>query len=187
MRGLYNQRTPPPPPSPPQPPSLSPPHPPPPWPPPLPSLPSLSPCSGSRGGDPAIAETKSDKGHRRIAGDFGNRLSGTFNLLCWNCRGIGNDATIRELRELAKDFAPKIICLIETQVAKNRAEGLVKTLGFHGCFGVNSEGRSGSLCIYWKEEIKFTLICYSSRHIDGVISEGDKPPWHLTCIYGEAV
>lgn len=109
-----------------------------------------------------------------------------MSTLCWNCRGLGNAATIRELRNLVKDFAPAILCVIETQVNKKRVQGLTRSLGFHGCFAVDSEGRSGGLGIFWKDFVDFGLIRFSRRHIDGTVTIQGREPWRLTCIYRES-
>ena len=71
-----------------------------------------------------------------------------MSCLSWNCRGLGNDATVRELRELAKKFAPTVLCVLETQVNKARVEGLRHTLGYDKAFAVSSSGRSGGLGIF---------------------------------------
>jgi hypothetical protein len=42
----------------------------------------------------------------------------------WNCRGLGNAPTVRELHDFAKEFAPSILCVVETQVHKSRLESL---------------------------------------------------------------
>ena len=45
-----------------------------------------------------------------------------------------------------------ILCLVETQLPKNRVEGLRFSLGFDFSFGVGSSGssgRSGGICIFW--------------------------------------
>jgi len=85
-----------------------------------------------------------------------------MSCLSWNCRGLGNAATIKELRELAKDVAPLVVCVLETQVHKTRVEGLKQTLGFDNSFAVSSSGRSGGLGIFWNNNIRVTLLPYSS-------------------------
>ena len=37
---------------------------------------------------------------------------------------------MKELREIAKKFAPTVLCVVETQVNKARVEGLNGTLGY---------------------------------------------------------
>jgi len=85
-----------------------------------------------------------------------------MSCLSWNCRGLGNVATIKELRELAKDVAPSVVCVLETQVHKTRVEGLKQALGFDNSFAVSSSGRSGGLGIFWNNNIRVTLLPYSS-------------------------
>ena len=53
-----------------------------------------------------------------------------MNLLCWNCRGIGNALTVQELRELTIKFSPRVLCLVETQISGVSAKNLKSTLGF---------------------------------------------------------
>ena len=63
-----------------------------------------------------------------------------MSCLSWNCRGLGNATTVKELRDLVKRFAPYVLCVQETQVHKSRVESLKKTLGFDHAFGVTSQG-----------------------------------------------
>ena len=71
-----------------------------------------------------------------------------MNLLCWNCRRIGNAKTIQELRKLVRKFAPKVLCLVETQIGREQAENLANTLGYDLAFAVDPTGRSGGLAMY---------------------------------------
>ena len=109
-----------------------------------------------------------------------------MNLLCWNCRGLGNAPTVQELREIAKKFAPRVLCIVETQISGERAENLKNTLGYDNSFAVNSSGRSGGLAMYWNDEINIEILGYSRYHIDDKISMIGCDPWIMTCFYGEA-
>lgn len=51
-----------------------------------------------------------------------------MNLLSWNYRGIGNAMTFRELREITLKFAPKVVCIVETQIGRDHAKNLANTL-----------------------------------------------------------
>jgi exonuclease III len=74
-----------------------------------------------------------------------------MSCLSWNCRGLGNATTIKELRELARRVASSVLCVQETQVPKARVKQLKTTLGFDFAFAVSSCGRSGGLGIFWKK------------------------------------
>ena len=80
-----------------------------------------------------------------------------MRTMCWNCRGIGDPATVNELRALVVDSAPSVLCIVETQIAKNRVEGLAVSLGFNSSFAVASSGRSGGLCIFWKSDVNLII------------------------------
>lgn len=76
--------------------------------------------------------------------------------------------------------------VMETQIAKNRVEGLAGLLGFNNKFAVPSSGRSGGLCIFSKDDVNLVIKNFSQYHIDSWISEPGKDQWRLTCFYGEA-
>jgi exonuclease III len=76
-----------------------------------------------------------------------------MSTLSHNCRGLGDPATINEVRDLVRTHHPSILCLLETQIAKTRMEGLAHSLGFDHAYGVGSSGRSEGLCIYWKDPL----------------------------------
>ena len=109
-----------------------------------------------------------------------------MSCITWNYRGLGNAATVKELREIAKKFAPTVLCVIETQVNKARVEGLKGTLGYDNAFAVSSSGRSGGLSLYWNKNTKVEILPFSQYHIDSIISENGGEPWRFTCVYGEA-
>jgi hypothetical protein len=65
-------------------------------------------------------------------------------------------------------------------------EGLKGTLGFDYAYGVGSSGRSGGLCVYWKENTQMELRNFSKYHIDMKVIEHGKDPYRITFWYGEA-
>ena len=71
-----------------------------------------------------------------------------MNAMSWNCRGLGNHATVRELRKLVKQEGPTLLFVMETKIRGQRVEDLKTTLGFHGCFAVNSDGLSGGIDLF---------------------------------------
>lgn len=81
-----------------------------------------------------------------------------MSCLSWNCRGLGNPATVKELHDLTKNAAPMVLCVLETQVHKSRVEGLKSTLGYDNAFAVSGSGCSGGLGIFWNNEIKIEIL-----------------------------
>ena len=109
-----------------------------------------------------------------------------MNSVGWNCRGAGDPATVREVKNLVASVAPSILLLVETQVGKRRMENLSSSFGFNNCFAISSEGRSGGLAMYWNGPLVLDLIGFSRDHIDMKVTEQGKEPWRITGIYGEA-
>ena len=60
-----------------------------------------------------------------------------MSLLCWNCRGLGNLQTIRELGDLVRAQDPAVMFLSETWLGEARLMNLLDKLGFGETFGVS--------------------------------------------------
>jgi hypothetical protein len=106
-----------------------------------------------------------------------------MSTLSFNCRGAGNAATVGEMRDLVRKFAPEVFCILETQIHKKRSEDLRRTLGYDQSFGVSSDG--GGMCVFWNNSLHLKVVKFSCYHIDMIINGGGEP-WRLTCWYGEA-
>lgn len=109
-----------------------------------------------------------------------------MSAMCWNCRGAGNAATVNELHDLVKKFAPNLLYIVETQIEGSRVENLAGTLGYDKAYVVDSRGRSGGIGIFWNNEIKVDILGYSDYYLDVSVEEPGVDKWRLTCIYGEA-
>jgi len=109
-----------------------------------------------------------------------------MSTMCWNCRGAGKAAAVRELRDFARQFAPTLLCIVETQIDGNRVEALSGRLGYDNAYVVSSQGRSGGIGLFWNNSIKVEILGYSVYHLDAMLEEHNRDKWRLTCEYGEA-
>ena len=75
-----------------------------------------------------------------------------MSCLSWNCRGFGNATTVEELRDIVKNIAPNVLCVVETQVNIARVEGVKSTQGYDNAFAVSSSGCSGGLVLTIKND-----------------------------------
>lgn len=57
-----------------------------------------------------------------------------MSLLSWNCRGLGNPATVQVLVDLVHSKKPDVVFLIETLVGLNKMQPIKTKLGFKGLF-----------------------------------------------------
>ena len=96
-----------------------------------------------------------------------------MNCLSWNCRGLGNPETVRELRKVVKQESPSLLFVMETKIQGKRVESLKNLLGFTGCFAVDSNGLIGGIGMYWNDSVHVELKNYSKAHIDVYVKGND--------------
>ena len=109
-----------------------------------------------------------------------------MSIICWNYRGVGKASTVRELREIVKNFAPTLLCILETQIDKVRVESLATSIGFDKGYVVSSVGRSGGIGLFWNNTINIDISGYSNYHLDCEVRDPGFDPWRLNLVYGEA-
>jgi hypothetical protein len=109
-----------------------------------------------------------------------------MNALAWNCRGLGNPQTVRELCGFVKSHHPKFVFISDTRMSGSRVSNLRWSLGLRYCLPVDSVGLSGDLALFWDESINVTLLSQGERYIDVTIKEEpNAAPWRATFVYGE--
>ncbi|VAI29049.1 unnamed protein product [Triticum turgidum subsp. durum] len=108
-----------------------------------------------------------------------------MSFLCWNCRGLGTDATVGELKWLVGKFRPSLLFLSETKMRDSRARKFMWQLGFNGSFAVSSDGLSGGLVLFWSSSISVSLRAFSNQIIDILIKTEEGAEWRTTFVYGE--
>ncbi|KAA3470354.1 reverse transcriptase [Gossypium australe] len=106
--------------------------------------------------------------------------------MCWNCRGLGNPATVRELKQPIVADASNIVCLSETKIKVNSISRVTSICRMEGCLAVSAEGKSGGLALMWKEGAKFSIQSYSKFHIDSLVGLDDGTDLRFTGFYGHS-
>ena len=94
-----------------------------------------------------------------------------MSILSWNCQGLGNPYTIRELLLLLKEQAPSILFLFETRLDCVSIEKLRVHLKFGGVFCVPRVGTGGGLVLFWNAKMEVQIQSYYRNHIDAVFME----------------
>ncbi|VFQ90108.1 unnamed protein product [Cuscuta campestris] len=107
-----------------------------------------------------------------------------MSTLSWNCRGLGNPRTVREIVDMVSTKKPNFVFLMETKVGREHAERVRVKLGFEGLFYVDRVGLSGGLAFFWRRNNTARLHSFSRNHIDIGVNLPGLPPWRLTCFYG---
>lgn len=106
-----------------------------------------------------------------------------MSCIVWNVRRLGNPRAFRELKRLVADKKPSLLFLCETRKRDLNKYQWSSSLGFNGCFVVNSRGRSGGLCLLWKDPVDVSIHSFSQGHIDCKVIHNNKK-WRFTEFYG---
>ncbi|CAH9109059.1 unnamed protein product [Cuscuta epithymum] len=108
-----------------------------------------------------------------------------MSIVSWNCRGLGNLATVQVLSDLVREQKPIVIFLLETKAGYRRVNEVFCGLGFRKGQVIESAGRSGGLALYWRDEVSINILDSNQFYIDCSIRihEGDDY-WRLTGFYG---
>lgn len=111
-----------------------------------------------------------------------------MKLLCLNCRGLGRPEAVRELRRLCELHRPWVVFLSETRFFSDRVEGLVRSLGMAGGYGVGCLGRGGGLAMLWSRDVQVKLESLDKLHIDVTVQlvASHIGAWRFTGFYGES-
>ena len=94
-----------------------------------------------------------------------------MSIICWNCRGAGKASTVRELREIVKNFAPTLLCIVESQIDKVWAESFATSIGYDNGYAISSVGRKGGIGLFWNNAINIEILGYSNYHLDCSVLE----------------
>ena len=109
-----------------------------------------------------------------------------MRMLSWNCQGLGNPWTVRNLRKLVKDQAPMVCFLMETRLDRKGFDKHCKKLPFKNKLIVKKPDAGGGLALLWKPEVNLDVINYTEHHILAKVVEADGFQWYLTGFYGWA-
>ncbi|XP_050259968.1 uncharacterized protein LOC126705053 [Quercus robur] len=108
-----------------------------------------------------------------------------MSCLAWNCRGLGNLRTGRELVDIIRAKDPSVVFLAETLTDDARLELVQRNIDFDHRWVVPREGRSGGLALFWKSIVNLKVESSHRYFIDATIDKGTEGEWRLIGFYGE--
>ena len=83
-----------------------------------------------------------------------------------------------------KQEGPALLFVMKTKIKGKRVEDLKFSLGFSGCFAVDSDGLSGGIGLFLSRDTDVSAQNYSRSHIDAKVKKDNKS-WCFTGFYGE--
>ena len=110
-----------------------------------------------------------------------------MSLLIWNCRGLGNPRTVRELGDYIRAKDPSVMFLAETWTNNDRLHQVLRNFDFVNKWVVHSGNRGGGLVLLWKEDIRITVEDSSKYYTDVLVEKNTPQEWRFTGFYGEPV
>ncbi|KAL5540880.1 hypothetical protein UlMin_043272 [Ulmus minor] len=96
----------------------------------------------------------------------------------------GNDWTFQILHDYMQHYSPSFVFMSETLCSKSQMERFRIKLGYTGMLLWEREGRSGSLCLFWSDNISVQLRSGSKGHIDIMVTSQNSNCWRFTGLYG---
>ncbi|KAK9992096.1 hypothetical protein SO802_027081 [Lithocarpus litseifolius] len=165
---------------------------------------------GVQGSDTVEKETgrvdsEEAKSHNDVTASFGKQsmvaedkketeiLKGCFtalpeamNLLVWNCRGLENPWTKRELVEILREKDHFVVFIAETWADEAWLERTLSTVNFDQKWVVPRTARGGGLVLFWKNLVKLKVVDSHRYYIDTIINGGMDDVWRFTGFYGES-
>ncbi|TYH19505.1 hypothetical protein ES288_A05G357100v1 [Gossypium darwinii] len=109
-----------------------------------------------------------------------------MKFMCWNCRGLGNPAKLRELKQLFAANNPDLTFLSETKMSANDFRRVQNKCRMQNGLAVNSEGWSGGLALMWRDGMNVSIQNYSKHHIDSMVKLENNKIIRVTGFYGHA-
>ena len=97
-----------------------------------------------------------------------------MNLLVWNCRGLRNLCTGKELGDIVRAKDPSVVFITEIWADEARLDMVQRGLDFEHKWVVLKEGRGGGIALFWKSSINLVVVDSSNYYIDTWITRTQK-------------
>lgn len=106
-----------------------------------------------------------------------------MKTLSWNCRGIGNDLTVKRLKEMHNKNRPGILFLSETKNKKFMLQNIQVDLTYDQLFTVEPLSQSGGLALFFMDDFQVNVMFSNNRMTDfEAVIDGTKV--FMTFVYG---
>lgn len=106
--------------------------------------------------------------------------------IIWNCRGLGQPATVRSLSSLVSSHRPNVVFLSEIKSSnKEKIQKIALGLGFPCTEFIPSVGSAGGLLLCWNNNIDLKVVVANNFLINCMVFDDPiTSSWQFTAIYG---
>ena len=95
-----------------------------------------------------------------------------MNCLVWNCCGLGNLRTGKELGEIVQAKDPFVVFIVETLADEARLDMIQANLDFEHKWVVPRVGHGGGLALFWRSSVNLMVMDSTNYYIDTWIDKG---------------
>lgn len=107
-----------------------------------------------------------------------------MNYLFWNCRGAGGREFPALIRDSARIYKLDMVAILEPQVSGDRADQIIKSLGFASSLKVDARGFSGGLWCLWRTSCPPIQVHSTSNFCIHLHVQANTPNhWFLSTVY----
>lgn len=106
-----------------------------------------------------------------------------MNSMVWNARGAGSKEFVQDFKSLVKIHKPNLVGLVETRVGRDRANKIVRRLGFSNWRIFDGRGFSGGIWILWNNDVRVNFIDDMAQAVSFDVGYDNKN-WKMTVVYG---
>ena len=89
-----------------------------------------------------------------------------MSLLCWNCRGLGNQRTENQLVDMVQAKDPSVVFIAETWTDEARLILVQDKIKFKHKFAAPRRNKTGGMVLFWKEDFDLSFETFSKNHIE---------------------
>ncbi|KAI8009911.1 hypothetical protein LOK49_LG06G00903 [Camellia lanceoleosa] len=108
----------------------------------------------------------------------------SLNNLVRNCRGAGNSAFKRNMRELISTHKTEILILMETKVPFSSMGNFFNNMGFIAVIIVDPIGRAGDIWLLWDTaHVSIRASNATNQVSQATIHKEDYEEWILSAVY----
>ena len=109
----------------------------------------------------------------------------SLTFLSWNCRGLGQAASVNYLYSLVRKYKPDCLFLMETKGKKDVMERLSRKLRYYNFEIVEATESAGGLIMMWKEDLLMSCVWKTKRIICCKLKPSlDAEEWLVYGCYG---
>lgn len=109
-----------------------------------------------------------------------------MKILVWNCRGAGSKRFHGVIMDLLYLYKPDIVVLLETWVSGEKADKVVRGLGFPSSHRVEPQGYSGGIGVLWKsKDISVDVLQDDSQFVHMKVVQENNSSWLFTALYAK--